>query len=218
MAAKTLKAPEPETLGTNGQTAVPAVSLQPLDLRYVEVPIIGETEYISHRWSEKARAMMLAAQTSKTRVKKQPKDPQADYEGSMYRLEDGRCGIPAAAFKAAIVGACRLFEGVRMTQVKTLIRVIGEGTDQLVPIDAEPHMREDMVRLETGVADIRFRAGFWPWSASIQIRYIASAIGLGSVVNLLDAAGQGGVGEWRPSAPKSATGSYGTFRVVREEG
>ena len=30
---------------------------------------------------------------------------------------------------------------------------------------------------------------------------------------LVDAAGIGGVGEWRPTSPKSATGSYGTFRV-----
>ena len=38
-----------------------------------------------------------------------------------------------------------------------------------------------------------------------------------SVIALVDAAGMGGVGEWRPSAPKSATGSYGQFRVASGE-
>jgi hypothetical protein len=218
MVTKTLKPIASDVLDQNGQQGVPAISLHPLDLRIVEVPVVGDTEYISHRWSEKAKAMMLAAQTSKTRVKKQPKDPQADYEGSIYRLDDGRSGIPAAAFKVAIVGACRLFEGVKMTHVKTVIRVLGEGPEQLVPIEAEPYMREDMVRLETGVADIRYRAGFWPWAVLLRVRYVATVIDLSSVINLVDAAGQGGVGEWRPSAPKSSSGSFGTFHVERKNG
>jgi hypothetical protein len=198
--------------GSPAQADAPAVVLRPLDLRNVEVTVVGVTEYVSHKWSEKAKRLMLEAQTSKTRKKKEPKDPEADYLGSIYRLPDGKgCGIPASAFKAAIVGACRLFDGLPMTQAKLAITVLGD----LVPIKAEPHMREDMVRLETGVADIRYRAGFFPWSAVLPIRFNAGILNIDSLIALVDAAGQGGVGEWRPSAPKSSSGTFGMFEVKR---
>lgn len=203
-------------MARQAQSTQNVVQLRPIEIREIIVPIEGITELIVHRWSEKAKRMMLEAQQGKARPKKEPKDPQRDYEDSLYKLPDGRYGFPAVGFKAALVGACRLFDGLPMTLAKMVIHVIGEGPEQLVPINGEPHMREDMVRLESGVADIRYRAGFWPWSADLRIRYNASVLRLDDVVTLVNAGGQGGVGEWRPSAPKSATGQYGMFRVRAE--
>jgi hypothetical protein len=122
--------------------------------------------------------------------------------------------IPATAFKAAMVGACRFYEGITMTQAKLLFYVEGEGPDQLVPIEGEPVMREDTPRNSGGTADLRYRMQFWPWSARLLIHFLPSMIGPDSVYALLDAAGKGGVGDWRPSSPKSATGTYGQFRLV----
>lgn len=190
------------------------IKLKPLDFRTVEIPVVGVTEYISHKWSEKAKRMMLEKQMgTKVRQKKEPKDPKADYESSIYRMADGSPAIPAAAFKASIVGACRMFDGLPMTVAKIAIRVNGD----LVKIDGEPRMREDMVRLETGVADIRYRAGFPEWRAKLSITYNASILSLEDLVALVNAAGFGGVGEWRPSSPKVLSGSYGCFRVATEE-
>jgi hypothetical protein len=169
-----------------------------------------------HRWSEKAKIMMLEKQMGKSRGKKEAKDPQADYEACIYRMDDGAPGFPAAAFKAAIVGACRLFDGLPMTQAKIAVRVEGvfnAGGECLIPIEGEPRMREDMVRLETGVADIRHRAGFPQWRATLQITFNEGVLSLEQLYNLVNAAGFGGVGEWRPSAPKGKSGSYGCFRV-----
>jgi len=45
------------------------------------------------------------------------------------------------------------------------------------------------------------------------VRTIAGQFDEGSILALADAAGVGGIGEWRPTSPKSATGSYGTFEV-----
>lgn len=193
--------------------------LERIAYEVVEIPIVGETELIVHKWSEKAKRMMLDKQMNPgARQKKEAKNPEEDYQSSLYQLEDGSYGIPAAAFKAAIVGACRLFDGLPMTQAKIAIQVLGEGSQQLVPLtEGEPYMREDMVRLETGVADIRYRGGFPTWKAVLRIKFNSSLLTLQSLVNLVDAAGQGGVGEWRPSAPKSASGSYGTFRVETSE-
>lgn len=194
------------------------VEIKPLNIQRIEVEIIGDTELITHRWSDKAKQMMLDKQMKKAKTARAAKDPEQDYQDSMYRLDDGRYGFPAAGFKAAIVGACRMFDGLPMTKAKMAVRVDGEINshgENLTEIIAQPRMREDMVRLETGVADIRYRAGFWPWSTRLKVTFNADVISLEQLYNLIDAAGFGGVGEWRPSAPKSSTGSYGCFHVAR---
>lgn len=181
------------------------------------VPIRGTAPLIVNRWSEKAKAMMLTSQQSKAKAKRPPKDPYADFEASRYRMPDGRDGFPATAFKAAIVHSARLFDK-SLTQVimKQTVIVGGEGPDQLVPIVGEATMREDTPRNASGVADLRYRAQFWPWSAVLTVVCVQDQFDNDSVVALVDAAGIGGVGEWRPTSPKSATGTYGTFEVVEE--
>lgn len=186
------------------------VSVFAFDFQTVEIPIIGTSELIMHAWSEKAKKMMLDKQMGKTKMKKDAKDPQADYESSIYHNAAGEICMPSSAFKAAIVGACRMFDGLPMTVAKIAIRVNGEWTR----INGDPRMREDMVRLETGVADIRYRAGFPEWSAVLSITFNANILTTEKIVNLVNAAGFGGVGEWRPSSPKSASGSFGCFQVA----
>jgi len=190
-------------------------SLRRLERVVFEVPIQGTSPLIVNRWSEKAKEMMLAAQQTKARPKKDPKDPVANFEASRYRLEDGRDGFPATGFKAAIVHASRLFDGITQVLVKQTVLVIGEGAGQLVPLTyGEITMREDTPRNASGVADLRYRAQFWPWSTTLRVRTIGGQFDQESILSLVDAAGIGGVGEWRPTSPKSATGTFGTFEVV----
>ena len=203
---------------TNG-TAAPqtaAITLHRIERETINVRLTGTAPLIVHRFDEKAKQMMLDAQQTKTRAKKEAKDPVALFEASKYILADGRDGFPAVAFKAATVGACRLFDGISMVTAKQMIRVIGYGPDQLVPLILEgpPIMREDTVRVGMGTADLRYRAQYTEWSVDLQIQYVPSQISLDSICSLVDAGGIGGVGEWRPSSPKGATGSYGTWAVL----
>ena len=190
------------------------IMIQRIERETISLRLTGTAPLIVHRFDEKAKLMMLNAQQSKTRAKKEAKDPVALFEASKYLLDDGRDGFPAVAFKAATVGACRLFEGVKMVSVKQMIRVIGYGGQQLVPLILEgpPIMREDTVRIGMGTADLRYRAQYDNWAVDLQIEYIPSQISLDSLVSLVDAGGIGGVGEWRPG--KSETGSYGTWTVL----
>lgn len=205
-------------MSTNGtQTAeappaVAAINLTRIERSRLTVPIGGTAPLIVHRFDEKAKQMMLEAQQTKTRKRKDPKDPVADYERSMYRFADGGHGFPAVGFKAAIVDSARLFDGVKMTELRAALTVIGEGPEQLIRIKGEaPRMREDTVRVGMGTADLRYRAEYWPWSADLEITFFPSMISAESIVALCDAAGAGGVGEWRPG--KAKTGIYGTFEV-----
>lgn len=179
------------------------------------IPIQGTSPLIVNRWSEKAKEMMLAAQQTKARAKKDPKDPVANFQASRYVMDDGADGFPATGFKASIVHATRLFDGITQVLTKQTVLVVGHGSEQLVPLAyGAVRMREDTVRNASGVADLRYRAEYWPWSAELHVRTIGGQFDRDSIMSLVDAAGIGGVGEWRPTAPKSATGTYGTFEVV----
>lgn len=194
------------------ETPVANIELKRIERGRIIVPIKGTSPLIVHRFDEKAKEMMLQAMQTKTRAKKQPRDPVADFGRSMYRFADGGHGFPAVGFKAAMVDSARLFDGVKMTELKAALYVEGEGPDQLIRIEAdEPRMREDTVRVGMGTADLRYRAEYFPWSAQIVVNFVPSMISPASVVAIVDAAGLGGVGEWRPS--KAKTGIYGTFQV-----
>lgn len=203
------------------------IQLRRIEDLILSARIVGVTPVIPHRWSEKSLRMMRDKQMSATgtaRARKEPKNPEEEARDSCYwldvRADDGstvtKGAMPATAFKAAMVGACRFYEGITMTQAKLLFYVEGEGPDQLVPIDGSHEMREDTPRNASGVADLRYRTQFWPWSAELRIHFLPSMIGPDSVFALLDAAGKGGVGDWRPSSPKSATGTYGQFRLLTD--
>lgn len=194
------------------------IQIQRIARETIEVPILGVTPLIVHKWSEKAKREMQEAQKG-TRVKKQKeaRDPEADFNGARYRLPDGRDGFPAMGLKSAIVEAARNFEGVTMKQLKQVIFISGEFSaegDELVPIISEaPVMRTDTVRIGTGTADLRYRPMYHPWSMLLRVTYLPHVLSRESLFALIDAAGDSGIGEWRPSAPKGNGGSMGRFCV-----
>jgi hypothetical protein len=145
-------------------------------------------------------------------VPKRLKDPQADFEGSIHHLSDGTYGMPATAFKQATIAGARTFKGsVTMASLKPMLYFKPDDFIKgLIRIDGKPTMRQDIVRLASGVADIHFRAEYTEWSASLTVRFTANAISEDSVVKLIDEGGQNGIGDWRPSNG----GIYGTYEVV----
>lgn len=209
-----------KTTQTNASDGV--MKLRRLERVEYSFVIVGTAPLIVNRWSEKARNMMLEKQQTSARSKKEAKDPVSLFEASKYRLADGTDGFPAVGFKAAIVHAARLFEGVTQVSVKQSVVVLGSGRDvrgdDLVTLEySSCEMREDTPRNATGVADLRYRAMYLDWSATLRVRTVAGQIDEESLFALVDAAGVGGVGEWRPTSPKSATGSYGTFEIQTED-
>lgn len=178
------------------------------------IRIIGRTPLIIHKWSEKAKKMMPGhPEKSSVKVKKEVRQPKEEAEACLYRLGK-TIGMPATAFKAALVGACRLFEAPTMVEAKQLLFVEGEGPEQLVEIHFKnKELREDTPRISQGKADLRYRYYLMDWWAELAVRFIPDLISLESVISIADAAGRGGVGDWRPSSPKSCTGTYGTWGV-----
>lgn len=176
----------------------------------LRIAIRGTSPLICHRWTEKAKKEMLDKHMNKPQKAKEAKDPERDFEGSLYRLEDGSgYGFPAVAFKSAAVRAGKQV-GLVMVDLRTWFHVRGE----LVRIDGEPRPREDMVRLNGTKPDIRYRGEFPEWSTTVEVEVNESKLSVDQLVSLFDGAGFGvGVGEWRPERD----GQYGRFEVTGVE-
>jgi len=187
------------------------INLKQLEIKTIQLQIEGTAPLIVHNWSEKAKRQMLEKQMGKARVKKHDiKDPEADYQATLYKIDSKKTGFPATGFKAASVRAGKAL-GYSMTDLRGWMFVIPDNGD-LVEIKGKHHMREDMVRVSNGSPDIRFRAEYQKWSAKLTIQYNAGSITADEIGQIVMAAGFScGIGEWRPE--KSATGSYGTWQL-----
>lgn len=72
-------------------------------------------------------------------------------------------------------------------------------------------MREDLVRVGMGSADLRYRGQVKNWSMEFIVQWNADVLSAGQVLNLLNTAGFScGLGEWRPQC----SGDKGTFEVA----
>lgn len=188
------------------KTTEQAITLPALNIQFLKLRIKGDSPLICHAWSEKAKREMLDKQMKIAKQAKAAKDPQADYEASLYKLPDGGFGFPAVAFKGAAVSACSSIAGVTKVEARGAFHIMGD----MVKIDGEPTPREDMVRLNGLTADIRHRGEFREWGAEITLRYNANVLSPAEILNLFNTAGFAvGVGEWRPEKD----GSFGMFHV-----
>lgn len=198
---------------------VQVVELKPIDIKMFKVRLVGDSPLIVHAWSEKAKKEMLDKQMKKAKSGKEAKDPWRDYCDSMYWLtekpalatqadiEKARFGFPSVAFKEAAVSA-GFRGGVTRDKVSSYgaFHIIGD----MIEITGLPEIREDMVRVGMGTADIRYRGEFKNWSAEITVRYNANVMSAEQIINLFNLGGFAtGVGEWRPEKG----GSYGMFHV-----
>lgn len=200
------------------------INLPRMTREKINITLIGETPLIVHRFAEKAKREMLEKQTKAAQKGKAAKNPEADFEASIYRMADGAHGFPAVAFKAAAVTACTSLAGITKVAARQAFHVSGQQsirqgafsdaitTEELVQIHCPaPTMREDMVRVGMGTSDIRYRAQYWPWAVDLIVEFNPLAMSAEQVLNLFNTAGFAcGVGEWRPERD----GSNGRFRVA----
>ncbi len=212
-------------------SAPTTVNIQPLRIRTMDVSVMGDSPLIVHAWSQKARLQMLSKQTKEAKGAKEAKDPWQDFQSSLYRLPKGGYGFPSVGFKAAAVTACTSIADMTKVAARQSFHITGEQIsipsayqrdgkhlearyDLVRIISGEPEMREDMVRVGMGTADIRYRGQFSIWGAKLKVSYNEGVLSEAQIINLINTAGFGvGVGEWRPEKD----GIYGRFHVVTTE-
>lgn len=212
------------TKSKNGSEANQAVTIAAPNFKTAQFTIRGTSPYVQNRFSAKAineiRETQQAGSTAKKGRKKEPKDFEAAYHGAMHISTDGWTGIPAPAFRNAMISACKIV-GFHMTKGKLGVFVEADGFDEidgtpLVKITkGEPRYHEAYVRNATGVVDLRARPMWNPgWEAKVRIRFDADMFTVVDVTNLLARAGlQVGVGEGRPDSKSSCGQGWGTFTI-----
>lgn len=225
-------------MATSNKSQQETIVIKPIEIRTATIRIQGTAPLIMHKWSEKAKKMILDKQTKETKVKSRDlKVPVADFIASAYWLTEepkgetdeecenafnaavssgARWGFPVTAIKqATIMSANRNDIDIKSTTLRGCFFIDGEGPDMLAEVKGSiPRMREDMVRVGgmSKTADIRHRAQFDNWYMDLNVSYNANGpITLEQIVNLINLGGfTCGIGEWRPEKD----GSFGTYRVV----
>lgn len=212
------------------------VEIKPIKMNVVEVTLIGDTPLIMHAWSEKAKRMMLEAQQGKAKGKKKEiKNPVDDFIQSMYWLsgkpdtdgmDEEQCkeafenaiqngakfGFPVTAFKqAAISAAYRMGYTKDKMSLRGVFFISTDYGDMAEIVSDTPVIREDMVKIGMGTADLRYRGEFRNWHTTFRIKYnVNGQYSLENILNVLNAGGMVcGVGEWRPERD----GQFGMFHV-----
>lgn len=185
--------------------------------------IIGTAPLVMCAFSEKARETIKRnheeGSTAKNRKKREPRDFAADCEAALHRMEDGRIGFPASAFRASMIDACRV-AGFKMTLAKLSVFVEADGIDKvsgqpLVHIVGEYEQHVAAVRNQTGVTDLRSRPMFRTWQTDLRIVWDGDQFKQQDVANLLSRAGlQCGIGEGRPNSRESFGLGWGTFEIA----
>ncbi len=204
-------------------TPTEAATIKRPNIRTVAVPIRGTAPYVQHAFPEKARAQIHATQESgqqaKKGAKRAPKDFSACYEAAQHRAVEGWHGIPASAFRNAMISACRIC-GFQMTKAKLAVWVKADGFDKdgtpLVKITkGEPRYHETYARNANKSVDLRARPMWDEWEATVRCEFDADMFSVSDIANLMMRVGmQVGVGEGRPDSPNSCGMGWGTFEVV----
>ncbi len=192
------------------------IVIKPLNTETIQVPIVGLSELIVNRFSEKAKMQMAELQKGKKQIKlkREARDPEQEFLNAQYVLEDGRHCFRADGFKWAIVNSVRFIDNLTMTLARQLFFVVGIESPkygmQLVPIEStKPRMRTDTVRLQGKTTDLRYRPGYFPWRAVLEIKFNADMITAEGIYNLVNYSGQVGIGEHRPEKG----GQFGMFEL-----
>ena len=206
------------------------IEIRPLEIETFTLRIRGTSPLIMHKWSEKARKEIRDKQMKATKTTaKEAKSPIADFIGSIYwmdgepadKTEEGflkaveagaRFGFPATAIKQATLSAAYRMGWVENQTGLRGAFFIKSNEEGLVEIKSDtPLMREDMVKVGMGTADIRYRGQFNNWYADPTIEFNKNGkYTKEQLVNFMNAGGfVCGIGEWRPERD----GQFGMFQV-----
>jgi hypothetical protein len=188
-----------------------AVTVNEIKRVSMSFTIKGTSPLIPHQWDEKAKEMMRQKHAGKKTKERAVRDPEAEAKAATYFTADGKYGLPGLALKASIIGAAHKDIGIEKTLVRKALFLVSDDPNCILPIESdEPIIREDMVRVGMGAADLRYRPQFNNWSVQVTFEVDAELLTNKDVIALVNRAGFGvGICEWRPEKG----GEFGRFKI-----
>ena len=206
------------------------IEIPALDIRTLELTLIGDTPLLCHAWSQKAKMQLREKSTKKASAGKAAIIPHIDFAESLYWLTEkpefsattsdaeakeildeiiphSRFGFPNTGFKESAVSA-GLQCGVIKYKINARAAFFIQG--EFAEIIGTPTLREDIIRIQGKSATPRHRAEFKEWATKVTIQYNASMMSAEQIANLFRMGGFAiGVGDWRPARG----GTFGMYHV-----
>jgi len=176
---------------------------------------------VVHQFSEKARAEIRDKQLQHAKPARGPRIPMDEYVCSKYVDETGLWeGLPCAGFRRAIIDAASYVAGITKVSLRGSVFIKAEGHTldglNILPIltaSGKADFREDVVRLPTGSADLRYRSSYTNWGAKLVVVIDPDIISAEQVHHLIERAGFSvGICEARPQK----SGEWGQFKLITE--
>lgn len=194
------------------------IHVERIDTKTVEVCLMGVSPLYQHRMASKAMLELVAPKGRRTAADRAatPKhDLIAEFRDAAEVMDSGPTylGIPATAFKGALMTAALDAPGPRKAQVGRLSYVEGDR----VPVYGLPYLALDIVRNSdiNHTPDVRARPILPRWCAVVRVTFVTPILNETSVVNLLQRAGVTcGVGDYRQEKGK---GDFGRWRLARPD-
>jgi len=199
-----------------------------LAINAIEVTLKGISPLVIRAWDQKTMQQLADKAMGKKSAKSRANvDPDATFNGARYISTDGWDGIPSGAFKAAIVEAVSCGDIPRNDFSMTLAKktffiqsdgICGTSGRDLCKIDGKVERYDLMQPTSGGGPYMSYRPMYRKWSINLVVQFNAARIDAQGVLNLIAMAGYFvGVGEHRPSAKESKTGTFGRWEVVEKK-
>ena len=87
-------------------------AIKPPNIQTAQIEIEGLTPLVQNKFSKKAKDKMMfnmaAGSTAKSKKTRDARDYDEDFHQAQHISEEGWIGIPAPAFRSAMISACRL--------------------------------------------------------------------------------------------------------------
>lgn len=185
-----------------------ATAIPEMEWKVANIVVVGETPLLTCRWREEQIEAIRRKQGQEPPLPPAPRDPQQEFEGSIYYTDDGKPGMIAIAFKRAAVRAAKQVDLV-MVDMESRFHI---NADIVEIVGSKPEFRRDMVKPPQGAAMPAYRAMYREWSCVLPVYFNSSLLPLANLLQLIDLGGSVGVGAWRPEKK----GRFGMFKVARE--
>ena len=192
-----------------------------IEMKPIVVNIIGTSPLYCHRMGAKAKQTLLLGGKKKTAAEKLElkHHPLDEFQDSMEVDRNFHPNtavhFPAMAIKSAMAESALVTSGIKATDVRRLVYI--PSTSIRMPIFGYPLLKTDIVRSAdiNKTPDVRTRAYFPEWAATIEIHFARPQLSETSIMTLLENAGIAiGIGDFRQGKGK---GSFGSFSVVDQK-
>ncbi len=204
------------------------INIPKINIKQVELTIKGDTPLIMNAFSEKAKRMILDKQMKKAKTAKEAKNIWECFINSLHWLSEKPTEYTQEAFENALEKGARFgfsSVGLKQSAISAAYRagfiknkVCMQGAfhiqEEFVEIKGNLSMREDMVKIPMGGADIVYRGQFDNWQSTFIVTYDENVISLEQLVQFINYGGFAvGIGDWRPEK----SGNNGMFHIESNE-